>query len=201
MRPRNRSVRRAAFGLVLASFTVAACSGVAAPATGPGGTQGQGSGSVGATNAASQGTSDGQGGGAVTLPDPCSLLTPDEIRAQFTFDVAPGIGSSAPGSGATSPDCNWSPVDYHPSFGGVQLIVEKFDEGYFDFRRGPNSKDVAGLGDEAYFIQPTNPFTLLIKKGNLHFTLTVQAGSGSSDSPETLQQRVITLATNVLAHL
>jgi hypothetical protein len=188
-------------GLLLASFTLAACSGVAAPPTGSGGSQGQADGSVEATSGASQGTSGGQGGGAVTLPDPCSLLTPAEIKAQFTFEVAPGVGSSAPGSGATSPDCNWSPVDYHPSFGGVQLIVEKFDQGYFDFRKGPDSKDVTGLGDAAYFIQPTNPFTLLIKKGNLHFTLTVQAGSGSSDSPEALQQKVITLANNVLAHL
>lgn len=200
MRPRSPAIQVVVFDLVLAMSTLTACTGAAAPATGSGGTQGQGGGSVGATNAASQGTSDGQGGGAVMLPDPCSLLTPDEIKTQFTFEVAPGIASST-NAGATSPDCNWNPVDYHPSFGGVQLIVEKFDQGYFDFRRGPNSKDVAGLGEAAYFIQPTNPFTLLIKKGNLHFTLTVSAGSGTTTSPEELQQLVVNLANNVLAHL
>jgi len=185
-------------GLLLASFTIAACSGVAVPPTDSGGTQGPGGGSVEATSGASQGTSGGDGGGAVTLPDPCSLLTQAEIKAQFTFDVNPGIGSSAPGSGATSPDCNWNPVDFHPSFGGVQLIVQKFDQGFFDFTKGPSSEDVAGLGDAAYFMQPTNPFTLQIKKGDLHFTLTVSAGSGS---PEELQQLVVNLANNVLAHL
>ena len=86
-------------GLLFASFMLGACTGAAAPAAGSGGTP---------TEAASQGTSAGQGGGAITLPDPCRLLTQAEIKAQFTFDVASGIGSSAPGSGATSPDCNWN---------------------------------------------------------------------------------------------
>jgi hypothetical protein len=39
-----------------------------------------------------------------------------------------------------------------------------------------------------------------MKKGSLHFTLTVQAGSGSSDSPETLQQKVVNLANDIFAH-
>jgi hypothetical protein len=197
MRPRRWAIQGIVLGLLVTSFTLAACTGAAAPAVGSSGTQGQGSGSAGATSAAT--SAGGQGGGAVTLPDPCALLTPDEIKAQFTFAVAPGI-ASGPLAGATSPECDWNSVDYHPSFTGVQLIVQKFEQGFFDFMKGPNHKDVAGLGDAAYFLQPTNPFTIEMKKGNLHFSLTVLAG-GTADSPETQQQRVVTLANNVLAHL
>jgi hypothetical protein len=184
---------RLVLGLLLASSALAACTGVAAPTTGSTGTPGPVAGSVEATNAV------GQGGGAVTLPDACSLLTPDEIKAQCTFDVGPGKGSSSD-SGATSPDCSWQPIDFQPSFGGVQVMVQAFDQGYFDFTKGSTSKDVAGVGDAAYFSQPTNPATLQWKAGNLHFTLYVVAG-GLADTPETLQQKVIALAQNVLAHL
>jgi hypothetical protein len=187
-------------GLLLSTLILAACTGAAAPTTGSGSTQGQGGGGAAATTATGQGTSGAEGGGAVTLPNPCSLLTTDEIKAQFTFDVAPGIASSK-NAGATSPDCNWNPVDHRPTFGGVQLIVEKFDQGCFDFRKGPKSVDVAGVGVAAYFIQPTNPYTLLMKQSNRRFTLTVQAGSGSSDSPGALQQKVINLANNILGHM
>ena len=194
------SARRLTSLLFALAFGLAACSGAAAPSASSGGAQSPGSGSAATTSVASQGTSGGQGGGADTLPDPCTLLTQAEIKAEFTFDVAPGVASST-GAGATSPECDWNPVEYHPSFGGVQLIVQKFDQGFFDFTKGPNHKDVAGLGDAAYFMQPTNPFTLNIKKGELLLTLTVQAGSGSSDSPEALQQKVINLANSVFAHL
>jgi hypothetical protein len=94
-----------------------------------------------------------------SLPDPCTLLWQSEIKAQLAFDVQPGLISN-PNPGAISPQCNWKPVESDPSFGGVELIVQRFDPGLFASTKGPNSKDVAGLGDAAYFIQPTNPFTL-----------------------------------------
>lgn len=186
MGPHPRSVV-SVVGLVIASCVLAACAGAVAPATVSGDTQSQ-----------QAGDSGGQNDGAVALPSVCSLLTNAEIQAQFTFEMAPPVDSGG-GTGATSPDCNWKPVEFQPTFGGVQVIVQKFDQGYFDFIKGPTAIDVAGLGDAAFWSQPTNPFTLQMKKGNLHFSLYVVAGS--NDPPESVQQKVINLANNVLAHL
>jgi hypothetical protein len=184
--------------LLLALSGLGACSGVAAPAGGSSAGGVQGGGSAAATSAASQGNADGQGGGAATVPAACSLLTPDEIKAQFTFDVSPGVASSPGG-----PICNWNSIEYHPSFGGVQLSVEKLDQGYYDFvkQNARDPKEVPGLGDGAVFIQATNPFTLQMKKGNLMFTLYVVAAGSESTTVETRQQAVIALANDVLGHL
>lgn len=196
MLPPSRPVRLV-LGLVISSLILTACTSAAAPATGAGGTQGQGGGGAGATSAASQGTSGGGGGGDVTIPDPCTLLTPDEIKAEFTFEVKQ---NEEPGSnaGAAAPDCNWQAIDFHPTFLGVQLSVQKFDQGFFDFMKGPKSVDAAGLGDAAYWMQATSPFTLQMKKGNLHFTFYVVA-SGWPD--EAGQRKVINLANDVLGRL
>ncbi len=188
-------------GLLVASMTLSACAGAAAPATGSGGSQGQGGGGAGATSAASQGTSGGQGGGAATIPDACKLLTQDEIKAQFKVDVGPGAGSGT-STGAASPQCSWQPGAINPGFAGVTLAIQKFDQGYFDYIKSnaKNKKDVAGLGDAAYFESTVNPYTLDWKKGDLHFNLYVQAG-GDQFTPDATQQLVVNLANNVLAHL
>jgi Protein of unknown function (DUF3558) len=195
MRPYSRLVGRILW-LLVATSTVVACSGVAAPAGGSPAAAG-GGGSSAPVSAASQGKAGGQGGAAGALPDACKLLTPDEVKAQFTFDVKPGEGSSPGG-----PICNWNTIDAHPGFAGVQVTVDHLDQGYYDFNKNnvKDLKEVSGLGDGAFWMQPTNPYTLQWKQGDLMFLLyVVAAGSGSTD--ETQQQKVIALAKDVLAHL
>ncbi len=178
--------------LVVATSTVVACSGVAAPVAGsPASADGAGGSSP--VSAPSQGRT----GGGGTLPEACKLLTPDEVKAQFTFDVKPGEGSSPGG-----PICNWNVVDFQPGFAGVQLTVDHLDQGFYDYNKNnvKDLKEVSGLGDGAFWMQPTNPFTLQWKQGDLMFTLYVVA-AGSGATAETQQQKVIALAKDVLAHL
>ena len=139
-------------------------------------------------------STDDQGG---ALPDVCTLLTPDEINAQFQYPVDAGVASSPGG-----PICNWNTIDFHPEFSGVQLTVMELDQEYFDFVEGnvANRIDVPGLGDAAFWEAPQNPFVLDVAKGNVHFILYVVA-AGAPFTPEAAQLLIINLANNVIARL
>lgn len=137
-------------------------------------------------------------GNSGKLPDACSLLTPDQIKAQFNVTVGPGKPSSTSGD-ATAPECSWQPIDFTTAFAGVTLSVQKDDKGaFFEFtRNGAKDRvDVPGLGDAAFFQAPTNPYTLWIRRGDTLYTFYVVASGGA---PAENQQKVIALAKLALA--
>lgn len=129
-------------------------------------------------------------------PDACSLLTPDQIKAQFGVTVDAGTPSST--GGATSPACSWKPIDFSAQFGGVNLTVQKDAKGeFFEFTRAGAKErvDVPGLGKAAFFETPANPYTLWINGGEYLYTLYVVAAGGG---PAENQQKVISLGQIVL---
>ena len=154
-----------------------------------------GGGSTDAGNAASQGTADGGGGGGGGRRSPrrarCSL--PEEVKAQFEFDVAAG------GSG---PNCSWLPVDFHPTFAGVEIAIQPYDQYSFDKLRGLATEaiDVSGVGEGAFFDGPANPYNLWFRQGDLMFALTAVA-SGPTPTVDEIHEKVITLGKTVLGRL
>jgi hypothetical protein len=181
--------------LAVATLALVACTGAVAPGT-------QGGASSGAANAASQGSAGGGGGGAAgPVPDPCTLLTADDVTAQFEFEVKQ---SNEPGSnaGATSPSCSWLPVDFHPTFAGVELNVEPFDDDFYNMTRSTakNAVDVPGVGDAAYFEGPASPYNLRFRQGDLMFLLSAVA-AGPTPTPDEVHQKVVTLAKAVLGRI
>jgi hypothetical protein len=194
MARRTRPIRLAA-ALAVATLAVAACTDAAAPGT-------QGGGSSGTSNAASQAAAGGGGsGGEGPVPDPCTLLTAEDVTAQFEFEVKQ---SDAPGdnAGATSPNCSWLPVDFHPTFAGVELNVQPFDDYFYNMSRSnaKNAVDVSGVGEAAYFDGPANPYNLWFRQGDLMFILTAVA-AGPTPTPDEIHQKVVTLAKAVLGRL
>ena len=191
--------------LILLGLAASACSATAgtpagAAPTAAGGAGGGGGGGGVATPTPATGGGGG-GGGAAVVPDPCTLLTADEIKAQFGVEVAT-TGPSGAGAGAASPQCTWQATAINQPLAGVDLTIEKLDPGFFDYSRNAatNHVDVAGLGDGAFFAAPSSPYTLYIKKGDWQITLYV-AGGGLGDEPDQAEKKVVTLANAVLGRL
>ncbi len=179
---RSGSLRRFVVPLLLGASLFGACSDSKSPS---------------ATSSPAPGdTSSGDQTGDGVL-DACTLLTPDEINAQFQYQVGEGVASSPGG-----PICNWSTVDFHQEFSGVQLTVSALDQEYFDFVKDnvANRIDVTGHGDAAFWEAPQNPYVLDVAAGGVHFILYVVAG-GDQFTPEATQQLIINLADNVIARL
>ena len=186
--------------LIVLGLAVSACSATPA-ATAGGAAGGGGGGQASAPARATGGSGGGGGGGSAQIQDPCTLLTPDDIKAQFGVVVA-ATGASGASTGAASPECSWQPTAITPGFAGVSLTIQKLDQGFFDYTKGAqaNHVDVAGLGDGAFFWAPTTPFVLDVKKGDREIILWVAAG-GMADKPDQAEKLVVNLANDILGRL
>ena len=199
MRQRAVPVLAIALGLALVGCSGASGTPASGAAGGAGGSGSNGGGAATSTPASGGGASTGNG--AAVVPDPCTLLTPDEIKAQFGVEVA-ATGASGASAGAASPQCTWQATAINQPLAGVDLTIEKLDPGFFDYSRNAaaNHVDVAGLGDGAFFSAPSSPYTLYVKKGNWQITLYV-AGGGLPDQPDQAEKLVVNLANDVLGRL
>jgi hypothetical protein len=172
----------------LVIVAVSACS-VAGPGAGTPAGGGEATG-AGQTPGSDQ-TSDA---GSATRPDPCSLLTPDELKTQLDVDFQPGVLdpiSAASGlGGILKAYCTWNPQQ-SDVFRSVSLTIHatgtdapaNFEAG----RTVGNTKPAPGVGDDAYLILGSGPgtnFTVSFKKGPWYLDLTM---SGADWQPTETQ--------------
>ncbi|HUK32614.1 MAG TPA: hypothetical protein VLV86_01815 [Vicinamibacterales bacterium] len=108
--------------------------------------------------------------GAATLAAPradaadaCSMLTAAQAAA------AMGVPEAKASPGANR--CIWTPTKYKRGAGSTVTLQLMDAKGFDAYRALPHS-DVAGVGDAA-LQNPRLPEVLLVKKGNVYFSLSV----------------------------
>jgi hypothetical protein len=109
--------------------------------------------------------------GVVTLPGPraeaadaCSMLTSAQAAA------AMGVPEAKASPGANR--CIWTRTKYKKGTGSQVTLILMNAKGFEAYRGLPHT-DVAGVGDAA-LQNPRTPEVLLVKKGNVYFSLAVQ---------------------------
>ena len=170
--------------MVALVLLLAACSGAATHASQSGG--GTSPARAGATAA------------GATKPDPCTLLTADELKGQFGADFMAGqLDANTDLSGPGTPACHWDPQKVS-AYDIVTLSIETLDESaksLFDYGRGQTgARAASGVGDDAYLDAIGS---LSFTKGPWHLVLVIGAGS----QRQTTDQQMIDLAKLVAARL
>ena len=133
---------------------------------------------------------------ALHAQDPCSLLTPDQIKAVLNSPVEPG----QPGVAKNSNECTWG--DAH---GEDRVYIALRPAADFRTTRtnleksGVHATPVPGLGDDAFFVSPddTSSALYVLTKNHL-LLLTVTLPDATQP---TLQSAEKTLATQILPKL
>jgi hypothetical protein len=138
LRDRRSAVIRAILGWAAVALVVSACTAAGSP-TGTSGGDG------GGATSASPSANVGQSGGGGTKPDPCTLLTPEDLAAQFGADFQPGVlvGSTS----EPHVECDWAKQ------GGLTAVFYVWidDIGASGFGCLDPTRPVSGIGDEACF--------------------------------------------------
>jgi hypothetical protein len=83
--------------------------------------------------------------GSATKPDPCSLLTPDELKTQLDVDFQPGLLVGTPS--APHVECQWAEQGKFVA----SLTLAMDDIGSAGWGCLGNAEPVPGVGDEACF--------------------------------------------------
>ena len=118
--------------------------------------------------------------GGVAKPDPCKLLTTDELTAQVGVDI--GAGALDPFTSATGlagPNrayCTWIPTNTQV-FRSVTLVIDWVGAGTtadYESGRVATAKTETGIGDDAYLLLASSTgsnSTLAFRKAGLYGTL------------------------------
>ncbi len=115
----------------------------------------------------------GRTGYGAAPSDPCSLLTPDEVKAVLGVEVDQGqpMGSKT---------CAWIPPGQPNSMNAKKVVVTMLDEQAFNLaktavgRKGITKTPVKGVGDDAVYVTVARmAATLSVKQGSLAFTVHV----------------------------
>lgn len=173
-------MRRAILTALLATV-VGACAAAVAPDAG-GATTGAGGEPTGAAPGA---TNAGGGTGssfALGKPDPCTLLTTDDLKQQLGFEYQQGVldpVSTAGGEGGEFFEsyCTWNPKD-PKNFNTVTLVIHgpATDAGdtFKTNKSLPNAVAAPGIGDDAYVVHGSGPganFSVSFNKGPYYLDL------------------------------
>lgn len=133
---------------------------------------------------------------AAHAQDPCSLLTPDQIKAVLNSPVEPG----QPGAAKDSNECTWSDAR------GVDRVYLGLRPGA-DFqttrakmaKNGVHTTAVSGVGEDAFSVCSDSSSCALYALAKNHFLLlTVYA---SDDGPQDVQAAEKALANQILPRL
>ncbi|HEX4155228.1 MAG TPA: hypothetical protein VHY48_06410 [Acidobacteriaceae bacterium] len=127
---------------------------------------------------------------------PCSLLTPDQIKAVLNSSVEPG----QPGVARDSNDCTWSDANgedrvyiaLRPAadFRTFRAQIEK---------NGGHPTPVTGLGDDAFFVSPDDSSSALYVLAKNHLLLlTVTLPDGAQQTNQAAEKA---LATQIIPKL
>jgi hypothetical protein len=127
--------------------------------------------------------------------DPCSLLTPDQIKAVLNSPVEPG----QPGVAKDSNECTWSDAQ------GEDRVYIALRPGT-DFRTfrtkieksGGHPSPVTGLGEDAFLVSDESSSALYVLSKNHLLLLTVNSPDAT---PEKNQAAEKALATQILPKL
>ncbi len=143
---------------------------------------------------------------AQTPLDPCSLLTPDQIKAVLNSPVEPG----QPGVAKDSNECTWSDAN-----GADRLYIALRPAAEFRTIRsniekaGGHTTPVTGLGQDAFFVSPDESSAALYILTKTHLVLLTvtlpdapqPTGSQPTTTQQTTQAAEKTLATQILPKL
>lgn len=182
-------------------LALAGCTG-ASPATGSGtAVAGGETKSPAEQSQASAGPDQSTGSGSLTLPDPCSLMTADELKAQLNRDFAVGVldpMSAASGrAGVGRSFCTWNPPKSDALY--TATLVVYANVAGFEADRPPTAKPASGIGDDAYLVLGSGAGannSVSFKKGPWYLVLNM---SGADWQPtETQMTAVAKLAASRL---
>ena len=110
---------------------------------------------------------------------------PTRSRLSSRSRSRPGLGRLLPARGQPARTATGTRSTSTRRCGWVQLIVQRFDQGFFDFTKGPNHKDVAGLGRCGLLHaadEPVHPANR--RRATCIHARRCRQRSGSSDSPD-----------------
>jgi hypothetical protein len=156
----------------LLALVLAACSGSGSGSTSAAGTAAAGEPETPGSSAAA--------GGAVSFPlgkpDPCTLLTTDDLKQQLGFDYQEGVldpVSTAGGEGGEFNEsyCTWNPKD-PKNLNTVTLVIHgpatDAKDSFAAAMTGTGVVVVSGIGDDAYIVhgsQAGSNFSVSFEKG------------------------------------
>lgn len=132
---------------------------------------------------------------AARAQSPCSLLTPDQIKAVLNTPVSPGV----PGGTKDSPDCTW-----HDAKGENRVYLnlksrDNFNVTKAQMRNTGRMTPVTGVGEDAFFVSSTGSTTYLYAMGKNHLLLlSANAPNASKQENQAVEKA---LATQILPKL
>jgi hypothetical protein len=130
---------------------------------------------------------------------PCSLLTPDQIKAVLNSPVEPG----QPGVAKDSNDCTWSDAN-GPNPGQDRVYIALQPRAAFQKTRAQIEKNggqmtpVTGVGEAAFFVSDESSSALYVLAKNHFLLLTVNGPNATQEQNQTFEK---TLATQLLPQL
>jgi hypothetical protein len=132
---------------------------------------------------------------AARAQDPCSLLTPDQIKAVLNSPVEPGQSGVAKDSN----ECTWSDprgedrvyIALRPGadFGSIRTKIQK---------AGGHPSAVTGVGEDAFFVSDESSSALYVLAKDHLLLLTVNLPDGTEQTNEAAEKA---LAAQILPRL
>jgi hypothetical protein len=136
---------------------------------------------------------------AAPSDDACSYLT----QAQVIAAVAVPVGAGTYVTPTFKKTCTWTPTgDEKKTIQSVTLLLQTADAFEFGKKLGDAKNvvitPVSGAGDDAYFLAIMDAVSLIVKKGNAAFKVTVYARGISVEKKEAMEK---TLAMQIVSKL
>ena len=136
-------------------------------------------------------------GCAANPPDPCSLLTPEELQAGT--GVAYGPGAQVGAVGSVTRDCMWGSSGTAQAFAlGVDTWRDTEGGNWRWFLDRPGAREVAGLGERAVLYSAADSTSLWVRQAGRELQL---GGSCAAGLEPDCASRFIELARKALARL
>jgi hypothetical protein len=132
---------------------------------------------------------------AAHAQSPCTLLTPDQIKAVVSVPVAPGT----PGGSKDAPDCTWK-----DSKGEDRVYVSLKTRDNYNVTKAQMQNTgrlapVTGVGEDAFFVSSTGSTAYLYTLGKKHLLLlNISIPNASKQDNEAAEKA---LATSILPKL
>ena len=135
-------------------------------------------------------------GCAANPPDPCSLLTPEELQAGT--GVAYGPGAQVGAVGSVTRHCMWSSSGAKPFVVVVDTWHDPEGGNWRWFLDRPGAREVAGLGERAVLYSTTDSTELWVRQAGRELQL---GGSCAAGLEPDCANRFIELTRKALARL
>jgi hypothetical protein len=136
---------------------------------------------------------------AAPADDACSLLTPAQISAAVTVSVGAGTYVTP----TFKKTCTWTASgDEAKTIQSVTLLLQTTDAFEFGKKLGGAKNAVitavSGVGDDAYYLAINNVVSMMVKKGNAAFKVSVYSGGTPLEKKESMEKA---LAQQIISKL